>query len=159
MEKEITMRMLRLIPTIVAVLAFMAWLSVAVLADPVIEVSPPEHNFGNVEVGNSATTIITISNVGGQLYPVGYDIFVTYNEGDEEDPEDDFIEIEVKDEDGNPIRSKKYTLTLEDGTTRSGRLDKNGRGRVDGVQPGTVAIEFPSLKLRKEGIQPLPPNG
>jgi len=38
---------------------------VAANPDPVLEVSPTEHDFGNVEVDTSATTIVTISNVGG----------------------------------------------------------------------------------------------
>ena len=33
--------------------------------DPYIEVSPLEHDFGNVFIGNSSTTIVTISNWGG----------------------------------------------------------------------------------------------
>jgi hypothetical protein len=35
------------------------------LADPVIEVTPMMHDFGDVDVGTSSTTIITVSNVGG----------------------------------------------------------------------------------------------
>ncbi len=38
---------------------------VAASPDPVLEVSPTEHDFGNVEVNTSVTTIITISNIGG----------------------------------------------------------------------------------------------
>lgn len=39
--------------------------NVAAFPDPVIEVSPTEHDFGDVELNASATTIITVYSVGG----------------------------------------------------------------------------------------------
>ena len=47
------------------VLVYMLGLSAPALADPFIEVVPLDHDFGDVQVGNSSTTMITISNFNG----------------------------------------------------------------------------------------------
>jgi hypothetical protein len=44
---------------------FVVTLSSSILADPIIEVMPMQHDFGDVELGSSVTTIITISNING----------------------------------------------------------------------------------------------
>ncbi|TQF08470.1 carboxypeptidase regulatory-like domain-containing protein, partial [Myxococcus llanfairpwllgwyngyllgogerychwyrndrobwllllantysiliogogogochensis] len=36
-------------------------------------------------------------------------------------------------------------VTLPDGTTREGTLNKNGYARVDGVNPGESQVSFPDL--------------
>ncbi|GAF78455.1 unnamed protein product, partial [marine sediment metagenome] len=43
---------------------FVLVLATSVMADPLIEVNPMTHDFGNVQVGSSSTAIITIMNVG-----------------------------------------------------------------------------------------------
>jgi len=35
------------------------------------------------------------------------------------------------DEEGNPIANKKFEITMPDGSTRSGKLDKDGFARVE----------------------------
>lgn len=59
------MKRLSLIEIFGVVLIFMWGLSAPALAAPFIEVVPLEHDFGDVEVGSSSTTIITISNMNG----------------------------------------------------------------------------------------------
>ena len=49
-------------------LVFVVGLSAPVQADPGLEVVPPEHNFGEVELGSSSSTIITIENNEFSLY-------------------------------------------------------------------------------------------
>jgi type VI secretion system secreted protein VgrG len=57
-----------------------------------------------------------------------------------------WIEIELVDEEDNPIPGEKYRITLPDGKTLAeGRLDDKGFARVDGIDPGTCKITFPDL--------------
>ena len=57
-----------------------------------------------------------------------------------------WIEIELVDEDDNPIPGERYKVTLPDGrTVAEGTLDENGFARVDGIDPGTCKITFPRL--------------
>jgi len=57
-----------------------------------------------------------------------------------------WIEIEMVDEEKNPVPGKKYKITLPDGeTVAEGTLDEKGFARVDGIEPGTCKITFPEL--------------
>ena len=56
-----------------------------------------------------------------------------------------FIEIEMVDEDGNPVPGEQYQITLPDGSVASGTLDAKGTARVDGIEPGTCKVTFPKL--------------
>ncbi|QDE94790.1 hypothetical protein BHS05_02275 [Myxococcus xanthus] len=59
--------------------------------------------------------------------------------------EQTWLAIELKDEEGNPIPHARYLVTLPDGSTREGTLNKNGYARVDGVNPGQCQVTFPEL--------------
>ena len=54
----------------------------------------------------------------------------------------DWIEIELRDEDGNPIVEEEYTLILPDGSEKKGNLDKNGCAREIDIPPGKIIIKF-----------------
>jgi type VI secretion system secreted protein VgrG len=57
-----------------------------------------------------------------------------------------WIEIELVDEDNNPIPGERYKVTLPDGKTLAeGTLDPNGFARVNGIDPGSCKITFPNL--------------
>ncbi len=57
-----------------------------------------------------------------------------------------WIEIELVDEDNNPVPGERYKITLPDGKTLAeGTLDEKGFARVDGIDPGTCKITFPRL--------------
>jgi hypothetical protein len=57
-----------------------------------------------------------------------------------------WIEIELIDEvTKEPIPNERYRLKLPDGSIREGRLDANGRARVDGIVPGTAQVCFPDI--------------
>lgn len=60
-------------------------------------------------------------------------------------PEVDWIEIELVDQQGKPMRDVAYRLTLPNGSVRPGKLDAAGKARVDGVAPGQCKISFPEL--------------
>lgn len=65
---------------------------------------------------------------------------------DEVPPEEQtWLAIELKDEEGKPVPSARYVVTLPDGSTREGTLNKNGYARVDGVNPGQCQVTFPEL--------------
>jgi len=57
-----------------------------------------------------------------------------------------WIEIELVDEDDNPVPGEYYEITLPDGTqVACGTLDNKGFARVDGIDPGSCKITFPKL--------------
>jgi hypothetical protein len=58
----------------------------------------------------------------------------------------DWIEIELSDEDGNPMRHENYIITLPDGIQRQGRLDAKGKVVEKNIPPGNVLIEFPNVE-------------
>ena len=59
-----------------------------------------------------------------------------------------FIEIELLDEEGNPVPKEKYKIELPDGAIREGRLDPSGRVLVDGIDRGTCKVSFPNLDAK-----------
>lgn len=62
------------------------------------------------------------------------------------DPTLHWIEIELIGEDDRPVANETYRITLPDGSVTTGRLDSNGRARVDGLaQAGQCQITFPNL--------------
>jgi hypothetical protein len=63
------------------------------------------------------------------------------------DPEKkSWIEIELVDEDDNPVPGVAYRITLPDGeSVAAGTLDDKGFARVEGIDPGTCKITFPDL--------------
>ncbi len=72
---------------------------------------------------------------------------------DEEEKKKSWIEIELVDEEDNPVPGERYRITLPDGKTLAeGRLDDKGFARVDGIDPGTCQITFPDLD--KEAWEP-----
>lgn len=65
---------------------------------------------------------------------------------DEEAEERSWIEIELVDEDDQPVTGERYRITLPDGTTvAQGTTGSDGVARVSGIDPGTCKITFPDL--------------
>ncbi len=65
---------------------------------------------------------------------------------DEKPPsEPEWLALELKDEEGKPVPHARYVVTMADGTTREGTLNKNGYARVEGVLPGQGQVSFPEL--------------
>lgn len=56
-----------------------------------------------------------------------------------------WIEIEMVDEQGHPVPSKRYRVILPDGSAAEGALDGDGRARVEGFEKGDCKITFPDL--------------
>ena len=71
---------------------------------------------------------------------------------EEDEEEKSWIEIELVDEEDQPVPGEKYKITLPDGSVATGTLDEKGFARVDGIEPGTCQITFPDLD--KEAWEP-----
>ncbi len=57
-----------------------------------------------------------------------------------------WIEIEMVDEEDQPVPGIAYRITLPDGeTVAEGTLDDKGFARVDGIESGNCQITFPDL--------------
>jgi hypothetical protein len=56
-----------------------------------------------------------------------------------------WIEIELVDEENQPVPGARYRVTLPDGTADEGALDAKGFARVDGFEAGTCQVTFPEL--------------
>ena len=64
----------------------------------------------------------------------------------EEDIEEkSWIEIELVDEEDQPVPGERYEITLPNGKVAKGTLDEKGFAHVGGIDPGTCQITFPNL--------------
>ena len=68
-----------------------------------------------------------------------------HQQDDEDDSKTSWIEIELVDEDDQPVPGEKYKVTLPDESVATGTLDENGFARIDGIESGTCQITFPNL--------------
>lgn len=55
------------------------------------------------------------------------------------------IEIELTDDDGQPVGGEAFELLLPDGSKRSGQLDADGYTKVTSIPEGTCQVTFPGL--------------
>ncbi len=54
-----------------------------------------------------------------------------------------WVELELKDEDGQLLADEEYRALLPTGEIRKGKTDSKGRARIDDVPPGPVRVEIP----------------
>jgi hypothetical protein len=54
----------------------------------------------------------------------------------------DWIEVELKDADGEPVQNAKYRMVLPSGEIKLGSLDGSGRTKLENLPPGKCQIEF-----------------
>ncbi|RKX26057.1 MAG: hypothetical protein DRP45_04520 [Candidatus Zixiibacteriota bacterium] len=54
----------------------------------------------------------------------------------------DWMELELTDEDGEAIGGTQYTLYLPSGETRTGKLDSDGYAKVEQIPPGKVNVTY-----------------
>ncbi len=55
----------------------------------------------------------------------------------------DFIELYLKDGEGNAIGGARYRVFLSNGEVREGELDSNGYKKIEKVPPGKWTVQFP----------------
>jgi type VI secretion system secreted protein VgrG len=56
-----------------------------------------------------------------------------------------WIEIEMVDEQGQPVPGVRYRVVVPDGSAAEGTLDAKGFARVEGFEKGDCKISFPDL--------------
>jgi type VI secretion system secreted protein VgrG len=56
-----------------------------------------------------------------------------------------WIEIELVDEDDQPVPGAAYEIELPDGSVAAGSLDNKGFARVEGFDPGECKVSFTRL--------------
>ncbi len=67
-------------------------------------------------------------------------------ESEESREKKSWIEIELVDEEGNPVAGERYRVTLPDGSTvAEGTLDDKGFAHIGNIDPGTCKVTFPDL--------------
>lgn len=78
-----------------------------------------------------------------KIYSAILNYYLYDQDGDGE--EEDWIEIELVDEDGNPISGVKYKIICPDGSIIEGTLDANGTAHEELTSAGPIDINFPDL--------------
>lgn len=61
----------------------------------------------------------------------------------------DWTEIKLLDEEGKPIRNVEFTAILPSGEIKKGKLDAQGKVKIEKVAPGQVRIKFDKRSLFK----------
>ena len=72
---------------------------------------------------------------------------------DSDDEKKSWIEIELVDEEDNPVPGEKYKITLPDGKVAQGTLDEKGFAHIGGIESGTCQVTFPNLD--KDAWEPI----
>jgi hypothetical protein len=60
-----------------------------------------------------------------------------------------WIEIELVDDAGKPVPNERYRIEKPDGAFEEGTLDKQGRARLDNLDPGQCQISFPDIDAKE----------
>jgi uncharacterized Zn-binding protein involved in type VI secretion len=63
---------------------------------------------------------------------------------------EDYIEVELKDQDGKPVGNEEYIFYLPSGEVRKGKLDGSGYKKEEKVPGGKYSITFPNLSRFKQ---------
>jgi hypothetical protein len=61
----------------------------------------------------------------------------------------DWITISLAHPDGTPAAAEAFSLECADGAIVTGRLDPNGKVRVEGIAPGACKVSFPERDARE----------
>lgn len=67
------------------------------------------------------------------------------DENDDEKTGDSWVEIELVDQNDQPVSGKRYEITLPDGRVVTGTTDGKGRARADGFAPGSCKVALPDI--------------
>jgi hypothetical protein len=69
----------------------------------------------------------------------------TTGQGSQGPQSDTWIEIYLRDMDGQPVQGERYKIKLPDGSTQEGMLDAFGHAEYYHITPGTCQVCFPDL--------------
>jgi type VI secretion system secreted protein VgrG len=64
-------------------------------------------------------------------------------------PRLDWIEIVLKDDQGNAMPGEEYLVVAPDGERHFGQLDENGFARIAELPPGECKVSFPRIDKRE----------
>jgi hypothetical protein len=64
---------------------------------------------------------------------------------EEEKTGDSWVEIQLVDQNDEPVTGKRYEITLPDGRIVAGTTDGKGQGRADGFAPGSCKVSLPDV--------------
>ncbi|MAY75772.1 MAG: hypothetical protein CMJ31_13860 [Phycisphaerae bacterium] len=109
----------------------------------------PEEAFDadNADPGQVAETRAREREQGAGKY--GSTAAPPYRAAEDDDEEEElqlsWIEIELVDEEDNPVAGEKYSVLAPDGREASGTLNQHGWARIDRIEPGTYKVSFPDL--------------
>ncbi len=67
------------------------------------------------------------------------------NSSSQEEKPTAWVAVKVVDEQGGPMAGLAYELELPDGCLARGTLDETGSVRLEGIDPGSCKVCFPSL--------------
>lgn len=56
-----------------------------------------------------------------------------------------WVGLKLEDANGEPVADEEYRVKLPDGTVVQGRLDKDGKARIEDVPAGKCEINFPRI--------------
>jgi hypothetical protein len=76
----------------------------------------------------------------------------------EDEQEQTWIGITLRDFDGTPIANESFQVTLDDGTLLSGTTDADGYAKFDGLSPGQGEVAFVNIPGGKEKHIPARPG-
>ena len=63
---------------------------------------------------------------------------------------EDFMEIELKDEENNPLANEEYIIFAPNGEVKTGKLNGSGYAKVEKIPGGISSVRFPNLPKFKE---------
>jgi parallel beta-helix repeat protein len=97
-----------------------------------------------VITGAEKETLQSCAGESGIVKPPTYEVLLSYYTDEDEKT---WLDITLVDEDGNPVPSEHFELTLPSGTVVEGDLDSNGNSKIEitGAVPGDYQVSFPSL--------------
>lgn len=56
-----------------------------------------------------------------------------------------WVIIELKDEQGDPVPSERYVITLPSGEDKEGKLDEKGYAKIEGIPKEGCNVRFPDI--------------
>ena len=65
----------------------------------------------------------------------------------------DWIELELRDENGEPLPEEEYIIYLADGSKIEGKLDSDGKGVIQDIPPGKFKLNYKNIAEDTENIK------
>lgn len=116
-----------------------------------VEPTTPEEAFAADEAKTGDVAKVKAKqqeNKKGKYGPIKAPAFKPADPDEAEESEEEktsWIEIELLDEEDNPVPGEKYEIELPDGSMASGTLDGDGFAKVEGFDAGECKVCFPNL--------------